>query len=162
VDQLLQEWAPRVYRYALRLCGDAHTAEDLTQETMLRAWRNRQKLREQGAGRVWLFRIATNLWHDQLRRRRSAVARAEPLPDSVLGADLSAESIVSGHEDLRRALDALSGLPPRQREALYLSACESMSANEIAQVTGVTREAVKANLSLARKKMREWLGQSVM
>ncbi|HEX3602307.1 MAG TPA: sigma factor [Lacipirellulaceae bacterium] len=50
-----------VYRYALRLAGRPELAEDLTQETMLRGWRDRQRLRESRATRVWLFRIATNL-----------------------------------------------------------------------------------------------------
>ena len=72
----LEAWVPRVYRFALRLCNDPDAAADLTQETFLRAWRRRDRLRDERAARVWLFRIAANLWRDQLRRGRSPVARA--------------------------------------------------------------------------------------
>src|SRR5712692_6946834 len=80
VKNLLEEYVPRVYRFALRLTNNPHAAEDLTQETMLRAWRGRWLLRNPQTFRVWLFRITANLWRDQLRRGRLTVARAEQLP----------------------------------------------------------------------------------
>ena len=55
------------------------------------------------------------------------------------------------------ALAQLDTLPERQREVLYLSACEGLEHEEIAEVLGCTRDAVKTNLSLARRKMRAWL-----
>ena len=54
----LEDWAPRVFRFALRLTGDPHVAEDVTQETFLRAWPGRARLRDERLMRVWLFRIA--------------------------------------------------------------------------------------------------------
>src|SRR5205823_7678639 len=57
VSDILEEWVPRVYRFALRLSNDLHTAEDLTQETFLRAWRDRERLRDERAARAWLFRM---------------------------------------------------------------------------------------------------------
>jgi RNA polymerase sigma-70 factor (ECF subfamily) len=158
VSNLLEEWAPRVYRFALRLSNDAHTAEDLTQETFLRAWRQRERLRDPRAARVWLFRIAVNLWRDQLRRGRSPVARAGPLEESEPGHVLPPERLVADQEEVNRALEAMAILPPRQREVLYLSACEGLASAEIAEVLGISAEAAKANLSLARKKMRQQLG----
>ena len=62
MDKFLEEWMPRIFRFALRLTSDLHKAEDLAQETMLRAWRQRKSLRDFQSSRVWLFRIATNLW----------------------------------------------------------------------------------------------------
>src|SRR5205823_15077281 len=79
VSNSLEAWVPRVYRFALRLSNDPDAADDLTQETFLRAWRQRDRLRDQRAARVWLFRITANLWRDHLRRGRSPVARAGPL-----------------------------------------------------------------------------------
>src|SRR5207244_7362280 len=88
---LLQECVPRVYRFALRLTHDPHAAEDLTQETFLRAWSQFRHLREPRAAQVWLFRIAVNVWRDQVRRGRSRIARAGSLsadaPDRSLPAD---------------------------------------------------------------------------
>jgi RNA polymerase sigma-70 factor, ECF subfamily len=157
VSSLLEEWVPRVYRFALRLTCDPGAAEDLTQETFLRAWRQRDRLREPRAARVWLFRITANLWRDQLRRGRSPVARAEPLEDTQTSKLRPPELLVCEREELARALQALSQLPPRQREVLYLIACEEMTAADVADVLDITTESVKANLSLARKKMRELL-----
>jgi RNA polymerase sigma-70 factor (ECF subfamily) len=153
----LEAWVPRVYRFALRLSNDPDAAADLTQETFLRAWRQRDRLRDERAARVWLFRIAANLWRDQLRRGRSAVARAGPIADTEPGTDFPPERLAAGREDLGRALAALDSLPPRQREVLYLSACEGLTPAEVGEVLGINGEAAKANLSLARKKMRQLL-----
>ena len=162
MSDILEEWVPRVYRFALRLSNDPHTAEDLAQETFLRAWRHRNRLREERATRVWLFRITANLWRDQLRRTRSPVARAGSLEDHA-GLELANTSMspvlrqVAEKEELSRALNAMNALPPRQREILYLSACEGLASSEIAVVLGITASAVKASLSLARKSMRHLL-----
>jgi RNA polymerase sigma-70 factor (ECF subfamily) len=157
VKNLLQEYVPRVYRFALRLTHDPHAAEDLTQETFLRAWRRRALLRHPDALRVWLFRIATNLWRDQLRRSKRPVSQAGPLPADFADGSPSPERSVEDQEDLRRAIEALEGLPERQREVVYLSACEGLSAAEISVVLGISNEAVKASLCLARKKLRQEL-----
>ena len=154
----LQEWVPRVYRFALRLSADPHAAEDLTQETFLRAWRQRGRLRDARAARVWLFRIAANLWRDRLRRGRSAVARAAPLEGSEPGPAPPPERLAAGREELGLALEALAALPPRQREVLYLSACEGLAPSEVGEVLGISADAAKASLSLARKRMRQQLG----
>lgn len=157
MSKLLEEWLPRVYRFALRLSDDPHVAEDLTQETFLRAWRHRGRLRDPRAARVWLFRIAVNLWRDQVRRGRSPVARAGPLAETEAGRSQPPERLAAGKEDLGRALEAMAALPPRQREVLYLCTCEGLAAAEAAEVLGISAAAAKASLSLARQKMREQL-----
>jgi RNA polymerase sigma-70 factor (ECF subfamily) len=157
VSNLLDEWAPRVYRFALRLCNDRHAAEDLTQETLLRAWRQRGRLRDPRAFQVWLFRIAVNLWNDQLRRGRSPVASASPLAGDETGQAQPADRLVAGREELECALRVMAALPPRQREVLYLSACEGLSSCEVAEILGISTDAAKANLALARKKVRQQL-----
>ena len=162
MDKFLEEWMPRIFRFALRLTCDCHKAEDLAQETMLRAWRQRESLRDFQSSRVWLFRIAANLWADQLRRGRSPVARAGPLPETAWQVSQSAEQSLAGREELHLALAALEQLPPRQREVLYMNACEGMKIAEIAEVLEATPEAIKASLSLARKKMRDSLEPTIL
>jgi RNA polymerase sigma-70 factor (ECF subfamily) len=157
VTDVLEQWTPRLYRFALRLTGDVHAAEDLTQDTLLRAWSGRQQLRDAQAGRVWLFRIAANLWRDQLRRARLPVGRAAPLEADCPAASRSVEDGFAEQEELQRALAALDALPSRQREVLYLHACEEMPLREIAEVLSISCEAARASLSLARKKLREQL-----
>ena len=157
VSELVEQWVPRVYRFALRLCNDPDVADDLTQETFLRAWRHRGRLRDPRVLRVWLFRIATNLWRDRLRRGRFPIAQPEILSDSEQANEPAAERLVSVKEELSLALGAMNALPNRQREVLYLIACEEMSAAEVSQVLDISTDAVKSSLSLARKQMRRML-----
>lgn len=154
---LLQEYVPRVYRFALRLTHDAHAAEDLTQETFLRAWQRLGLLHHPQAVRVWLFRIAANLWRDQVRHGRLPVAKAGPLPEHYASGVQAVERTVDDQDDLRRALEAMETLPARQREVLYLIACEDLSIAEVSVVLEISTAAVKANLSVARKKLRHEL-----
>jgi RNA polymerase sigma-70 factor, ECF subfamily len=150
----IEEHVGSVYRYALRLTRRPDMAEDLTQETLLRGWRSRKKLRDDRAARVWLFRIATNLWTDQLRGGRLCPQRldTEPACPHPLPAAASDK-----RENVRMALAAMDELPPRQRQVLYLVTCENMAHAEVATILGITESAVKANLSVARKEMRRRL-----
>ena len=110
---LLEQYVPRLYRFALRLTNDHHAAEDLTQETMLRAWQNRSRLRDPERARVWLFRIAANLWRDQTRRGRHEVSQAGPLDCDVPADAAPPDRVAADREDARRALDAMNALPSR-------------------------------------------------
>jgi RNA polymerase sigma-70 factor (ECF subfamily) len=149
--EAIEEHAGSVYRYALRLTRRPDLAEDLTQETLLRGWRSRQKLRDDRAARVWLFRIATNVWTDQLRRGRvcpETLDTEPPCPRPL------PEAVSDERENVRLALAAMDELPPRQRQVLYLVTCENMTHSEVATILEMNESAVKANLSLARKEMR--------
>lgn len=149
-----EEHLGTVYRYALRLTGKTDLAEDLAQETLLRAWRSRAKLRDERVARVWLLRIATNLWTDELRRGkfRPRVLESEPLsPGPTPG------TVANGMENVKRALAAMDQLPERQRQVLFLISCEGLSQCDVSEVLGISLTAVKANLSLARKEMRRRL-----
>jgi RNA polymerase sigma-70 factor (ECF subfamily) len=150
----LEEHVGTVYRYALRLAGRTDLAEDLTQETLLLAWRSRHKLRDPDVTRVWLLRIATNLWTDHLRRARfqpRTLDREPPCPRRL------PTHAVDDSEQVRLALAAMDQLPPRQREVLYLVTCEQLSHAQVADVLGIEASAVKSNLSFARKEMRRRL-----
>jgi RNA polymerase sigma-70 factor (ECF subfamily) len=157
VKELLEQYVPRVYRFALRLTANLHAAEDLTQETMLRAWRSRRFLENSQATRVWLFRIAVNLWRDQLRRNRSAVARAGELSVEAIDPIATPDCQAADAEALRLAMESLQQLPHLQRQALYLRACEGLSAAEIASVLRTSADSVKTSLCIARKRLREQL-----
>jgi RNA polymerase sigma-70 factor (ECF subfamily) len=143
-----------VYRYALRLARQPDLAEDLTQETILRGWRNRGKLRDPRVARVWLLRIATNIWTDQHRKGKF---RAQQLKCDPPCPRLTPAAASDERDNVRLALAAMDELPPRQRQVIYLSTCEEMSAPEVAAVLGISLAAVKSNLSLARKELRRRL-----
>ena len=137
-----------VYRYALRLAGRADLAEDLAQETLLRGWKSRDKLRDPQVARVWLLRIATNVWMDHLResRFRPRALECEPPCPRPAAAAISHE-----RENVERALAEMDELPPRQRQVLYLTTCEGFSHAEVAEILAIGLPAVKANLSLAQR-----------
>jgi RNA polymerase sigma-70 factor (ECF subfamily) len=156
VNELLAQYAPRLYRFALRLARDPATAEDLAQEALLRAWRGRARLRDERSVRGWLFQIVVNLWRDHLRRRSTLDEElAEP---SAVVCPERPQRALEERELVEQALAALDELPQRQREVLYLHACEGLSIAEVAQALDSSPDAVKASLCLARKRMRARLG----
>lgn len=148
----IADYVSRVYRFALRITGDAHRAEDLTQETFLRAWRKRSSLRDPRATRTWLFRIAVNIWRDG--KRRSGDHQPVFLPEDLPGEHAPPDRPLQIREEFTRVLEMLDRLPPRQREVLYLVAVEDLSLGDVADILQSNRNAVKVHLSLARKQMR--------
>jgi RNA polymerase sigma-70 factor (ECF subfamily) len=159
VKDLFEQHVPHLYRFALRLTGDQNEAEDLSQAALLKAWKDRSRLRDAGAAKSWLFAITANLYRSGLRRKGreerfvSKIKNTEQVQRRALPPDK--EIIVK--EELRRALEAMDALPDRQREVLYLHACEGFSLQEIAEILAVSPDAVKSSLSLARKRMRQTL-----
>lgn len=133
---------PRVLRLAARMLGDAAEAEDVVQEAMLRLWRIAADWR-QGEAQVatWLYRVASNLCTDRLRRRRTVDLDAVPeVEDAATG-------VVEGmiEADRARALQqALDALPERQRTAVILRHIEGLSNPEIAEVMDIGVEAVES------------------
>jgi RNA polymerase sigma-70 factor (ECF subfamily) len=153
VDDLLAPHADAVYRYALRLTRNASSAQDLMQETLLRGWQSRGKLRAAEAARVWLLRIATNLHRDRCRSARSI----EPLVAEPADRETAVYGTLDQRECVERALAALDELPPRQRQVMHLITIEQLTQEQAAEVIGITVDALKSSLSQARRQMRERL-----
>ena len=154
--------APRLLRFAARMLGDLAEAEDVTQEAMLRLWRMAPDW-QAGAAQpsTWVFRVASNLCTDRLRRRRPMQEAMPDLPDPAAGADAGLMA-----QARARALEAaLQELPERQRQAVILRHLEDLSNPEIAAIMMVGVEAVesltargKRNLSAALAGQRDALG----
>lgn len=151
---VLERLMPPLHRFCVHLTGDEHLGEDLAQDTMLRAWKHRSRLRDEGGATPWLFRIARNAWLDDRRRariRRRSASRVAREPDNARPGPAEVG------DDVRLVLEALAELPGRQREVLFLSAMEDLSHEQIATVLDISTGAVKASLSLARKRVGEVL-----
>ena len=153
MDELLAAHADVLYRYALRMVRDRQQAEDLTQETLLRGWRQRAKLREPAAARVWLLRIATNIYRDGLRVAKPTATLAFE-PECRIG---GVEGCLEQRETVDAVVAALDELPARQRQVMHLVTIEQLSHDDAAAVLEISVEALKASLSLARRTMRERL-----
>lgn len=149
---LAKALVPGLYRYAWWLCRDRALADDLVQETLLRAWRSLDQLRDEDAARQWLITILRREYLRELSRRKDTVDIHElPLADPqarVGGGDTDAE-------DVRRALHKLE---PEYREPLVLQVLMGCSTQEIGELLQLTQGAVLTRLFRARQQLRELLG----
>jgi len=151
-DELVATYGKDLQRYALWLSGDRHIAEDLVQETLLRAWKSLNKLQNQKAAKGWLLTI---LRRENARRferyqpRQSSIS-TEELSDKQIEYDTSTEAFV-----LRQALDALAD---DYRAPLLLQVVHGYSQKEIAEQLGLTSAGVGTRLFRARQKLRQTLG----
>ncbi len=152
MNDLFEHHAEKVYRFALSLSRDVHQAEDLTQETFLRAWRSRESLKEPSREKAWLFQILVNLWRDGHRKKKLDQTEFDDFDPQ--DPHLSPEQLAVDSEQKRMIFAAMSKLPDQQRNVLHLRVVEQLSICEIADVLGSSSNAVKASLSVARKKIR--------
>jgi len=143
--------------YCSRILGSAFEADDAVQETMMRAWTRRDSFEGRSSVHSWLYRIATNVCFDMLRRRsRRAVPMdlngLEVLPhDQDLQAEADPADTVVANEDIQRAfMVALQVLPARQRAVLILREVLRWSAPEVADLLGTTVASVNSALQRAR------------
>ncbi|MEA2450701.1 MAG: hypothetical protein QOG63_2633 [Thermoleophilaceae bacterium] len=136
--------------YCARLVGEDH-AEDVVQQTLLKAWRALEKQTEVSDPRAWLFGIARNQAMDHLRAARRPW---EPLADDREAPD-STERAVEVAERLGRVSAGIRGLPTRQRQALVMHALEGQSYDEIARSMGTGPGAVCQLITRARSRLRE-------
>jgi RNA polymerase sigma-70 factor, ECF subfamily len=165
--QLTSPYRRELQVHCYRMVGSLHDAEDLVQETMLRAWRRLGGFEERTSLRRWLYRIATNACLNALEREPRVllfpagdepppIARVEwlePYPDSLLPDDPQAQL------DLRESvslafLAAIQHLPPRQRAMLLLFDVIGWSAAEIAELLDTSVAAVNSGLQRARATVR--------
>lgn len=138
-----------IFGYLWRVTGDEQTANDLTQEVFLRAWRQFAKLRGYERPEAWLFHVATNLALNERRHQRIAGPAATLQGQERASGDHAAQ--LADRAALRAALE---GLPARQRAALILREIYGYSCDEIASMLDVSRAAAKMTLSRARERLR--------
>jgi RNA polymerase sigma factor (sigma-70 family) len=154
-DELVRTHSARVHRLAYRLTGNAHDAEDLTQDVFVRVFRSLSSYTP-GTFEGWLHRITTNLFLDMMRRK--ARIRFEMLSDD-------ASERIAGHEpspaqayddthwddDVQRALDALA---PEFRAAVVLCDIEGLSYEEIAGILDIKLGTVRSRIHRGRSQLR--------
>jgi RNA polymerase sigma-70 factor (ECF subfamily) len=147
--------APGIWRLARRLAASRADAEDLFQETFLRAWRGIRRFRGEAGLSTWLTRILLNVELD--RRRRNRVRSAAPPRRTGPGPDPADQ--LARREWLDRVLEFVDGLPRRQRECLLLRARAGLPIREVAEMMRIRPAAVKAHLVQARRKLLRRFGR---
>jgi RNA polymerase sigma-70 factor (ECF subfamily) len=140
-----------VFAYLWRMTGEEEAANDLCQETFLRAWRQFDRIRAYERPEAWLLRVATNLALNHLRRRKGPVGGALSLDESMDPAT-SDPSWRFAERDAVRAI--LAELAPRQRAALILREAHGFTGAQLAQALGISTPAAKMLLLRARESFR--------
>ena len=159
VRALVARKLPRLLSLAARVLGEGAEAEDVAQETFIRAWKQAPSWRPGGARfDTWLHRVALNLCYDRLRRRRETLLGSPPdRPDEGPAPDRGLEAADVG----RRVARAMQALPDRQREAIVLCHYQELGAAEASRLMGVSIEALESLLSRGRRALRAALGDLV-
>jgi RNA polymerase sigma-70 factor (ECF subfamily) len=150
---LLDTFHPPIFRFLVRLCGgDRHTAEDVTQETFLKAFRAFDKLTPDSNHRAWLYRIAYNTFLNDRRRHRHGEVELDESHASPRDGDDARELAAA-------VLGFVRTLPTKQRAALILRRVEGREYEEVAEILGCSEESARANAYQALKKVRERFGE---
>jgi RNA polymerase sigma-70 factor (ECF subfamily) len=161
-DALFRRWASPLLRYLARMLRDAAAAEELVQEVFLRVHRARDRYAPEARFSTWLYRIATNLALNELRRPRRRERHESPDDEGGpgLAADASGpDAAADARREAERVLRDLEELPEKQRAALCLAAVEGLSYAEIAEALEVSESAVKALVHRARSALVQRLGE---
>jgi len=167
-DLMVDAFAPMIYRYALRMCGNVDEAEDILQDTFLTAKEKIEQFRGEGRLRNWLFTIAGNTCRQRQRKlsdkKRNELNIDDVLPsydDSIEPSSLSwrvdpVKQILN--EELKERLEsAIAALPAPNRSVLILRDMEGLSTRETANAMDITEETVKVRLHRARAFVRNKL-----
>lgn len=162
--ELLRRYQSHVDRVLYHLAPDWQDRADLAQEVWIRVYRNIKRLQEPAKFRGWLSRIATNLFYDELRKRkrvRPSLSLDAPrtLDDGEMDWEIAADS-PGPDEDLTtrefydQLRDAIADLPEVFRTTIVLREIEGLAYEEIAEITGVSLGTVKSRIARARQRLQ--------
>lgn len=163
--RIVDLYQARVFTFLIRMVRHHEEAEDLAQETFVRAWRNLQSYDARWAFRTWLFTIARHLALNALRRPRATIISLDGgdygsvFPAALASANASPVERATVSEQKRHLAKALEHISPRAAMVLTLFYQEEMTIAEIAQTVGTTPGAVKVALHRAREALRSRLAE---
>lgn len=158
--QLIDRYWDRLYRWLYHLTRDRHAAEDLTQETFLRALAAVKTFRPGSNFRAWVFRIGHNNFVNQKRAERRT---KHQLPEDAAAHDVNtAELSAENREALEVVNRAVAELPSDFRAALLLRVDEGLSFREVAKVLGTTEETARWRVFKARQKLMKVLSPELL
>lgn len=150
LETLFEHYHDEIYRYLWRACFDSALAQDITQETFLKAFKNLPKLAPDSNYRAWLYRVASNALRDHFRREK----RLTTLDTQALATHENIEADYQLREKLEWVVQAVQALPEKQGLALILIRYEGMSYTEAAAILDCSEESARANVYQATKKLR--------
>ena len=147
-EDLYEAYATDVYRFAFWLAGDSFDAEDITSETLIRAWVNSSTIRTETL-KAYLFAIARNVFLQRQRKRKRQVALEDVHPDPAPGPD----KVVESQLHLLRVQRILQTLPEIDRAAFVMRVQHDLPYDEIARALELSLTATKVKVHRVRKKL---------
>lgn len=165
-EQLLAAYGPRLYRYFHRATGSHHDSEDLLGELMLRLIRTLKGYDDRGRFEPWLFRIASNMVRDRIRRRVASpivpMAQASDdggsAPDEIAGPAVSVDAGLLATETSLALREALDRLEPTTRDMILLRHFADMSFKEIAELYRCPLGTALARVHRGLRTLRKLIG----
>ena len=148
-QEMLLTHMPRLQAYAVMLTRDRAAAEDLLQETALKAWRAQSQFAMGTNFTAWIYKILRNEYISSLRRNKRKPARLDDVPEEFLSRGGAQENDILSRE----VVDAMSKLQPEQREVLILICASGLSYEEAAESLGCSIGTIKSRLWRARARM---------
>jgi RNA polymerase sigma-70 factor (ECF subfamily) len=152
-DDALRRAAPRLRRYAHRRLGDAHEAEEVVQEALLRACQHAPGFATDDDLLAWTTVVTGHLVIDRLRLRNRSVSVAEVPEHTRVGRDTA--DVVVARDEARAALDALEAMPSRQAAVLWAREVEGLSYGDISERFDLSEPTVRSLLHRARRTLRK-------
>jgi RNA polymerase sigma-70 factor, ECF subfamily len=156
-----EQWIPRLRRYALALTGNREAADDLTQDTLERAWRKRSLWQSGTDLRAWLFTVMHNVYVNGVRSARTTESLDEDGPAADAVHSVQAGAAAEGGVVLSELRTALTLLSPEQREVVLLVGLEQMTYSEAATILEVPIGTVMSRLARGRDRLRLLLDSGV-
>ncbi len=164
-EGIVLKYQDAVYNLCRYMTGGSGDAEDVTQDTFIKAYRNLEKFRDTGSFSSWLYRIAVNTCLDLLRRPvPGRLFRTSPdgerfALETASNAPTPEETLQS--KQARSAVErAVSSLSPKLKAVIVLNEIEGLSYEEVSEVLGISTGTVKSRLSRAREELRKRLKRS--
>lgn len=157
-ERLYREYAPRVFRFAMRMIRDRAKAEEVTNDVMLEVWKSAERFEGRSAPSTWILGIAR---HRTLNAVRGKSLHLTALDDAAEVAD-EAPAPESGIDQLavtQKLRVALEQLPPEQREVVEMTFMEEMSYKQIAEVAHCPENTVKTRMFHAKRKLEPLLAE---
>lgn len=154
LQSMLVAAIPNMRAFAISLCSDVDRADDLVQDTLVKAWKNLDGFEAGTNLKAWLFTILRNTYFSECRKRKREVKDEE----GAMASRLAVPAEQMGHMDLADLNQALALLSDDQREALILIGAEGFSYEEVAEICGCAVGTVKSRVNRARGRLSELLG----
>ena len=158
-DQVVDRFQAEIYRYATHLTRNHADADDLYQETLLKAYRAFDKLNGQSNHRAWLYKIATNTFLSDRRKRGRETALDPERVDAIPAAAADDAARLDARDLLGEVDHFVSTLPHKQRIALVGRKYHELSYGEIATILRCSEEAARASVHEALRKLRQRFGE---